>query len=61
VESLCIAFDGDESGRKASETIALRLASEGFNVHQVKLPEGEDINHFFSLTADAKGKFLELL
>lgn len=60
-DTVTIAFDGDKTGRQAAETVALRLAAEGFNVHQVKLPEDEDINSLFSLTADAKEKFLELV
>jgi DNA primase len=59
--SVTIAFDGDESGRGATESLALRLASKGYNAHSVRLPEGEDINTLFSLTADGKEKFLELL
>jgi DNA primase len=59
--SVTIAFDGDESGSHAAESLALRLASKGYNAHSVRLPNDEDINSFFSLTADAKEKFLELL
>ena len=60
-EAVTIAFDGDTTGRQAAETAALRLASEGFNAHSMQLPDEEDINSFFYLTADAKEKFLELL
>ena len=60
-DTVTIAFDGDESGRKGAESVVLRLAAEGINAHCVQLPEGEDINSLFSLTADAKEKFLELL
>ncbi len=60
-DSVTIAFDGDESGRKGAETAALRLAAEGINAHSIQLPEDEDINSLFYLTADAKQQFLELL
>lgn len=59
--SVTIAFDGDESGSHAAENLALRLASKGYNAHSVRLPDDEDINNLFSLTADGKEKFLELL
>lgn len=60
-EVFYLAFDGDDSGKKAAQSLALRLAAEGLRAHVIELPEEEDINSFFSLTADAKGRFLELL
>jgi DNA primase catalytic core len=60
-ESVAVVFDGDDTGKKVAQSVALRLAAEGLRAHVVELPEEEDINGFFSLTADAKGKFLELL
>jgi DNA primase len=60
-EAVTIAFDGDTTGRQAAETAALRLASEGFNAHSMRLPDDEDISSLFYLTADAKRQFLELL
>jgi DNA primase catalytic core len=59
--AVTIAFDGDESGRKGAANVRSRLIAEGINTQVVALPEEEDLNHFFSLTADAKGRFLELL
>lgn len=60
-EAVTIAFDGDESGRKGAEAVTSRLAAEGINAHSMRLPEDEDINSIFYLTADAKRQFLELL
>lgn len=60
-EAVTIAFDGDESGRKGAENVRSRLAAEGINAHVIGLPDDEDINSLFYLTADAKGRFLELL
>jgi len=60
-EAVTIAFDGDDTGRKAAESVALRLASEGVNAHSMRLPDNEDINSFFYITANAKAEFLELL
>jgi len=59
--SVTIAFDGDESGRKGAETVTSRLAAEGISAHSMRLPDDEDINSFFYITADAKRQFLELL
>ena len=61
VTTIYIAFDADESGRHAAGSLASRLESEGFSARPVNLPEGEDVNSFFSLTADAKRKFTELI
>ena len=61
VTTIYIAFDADESGRSAAALLVSRLESEGFSARPVNLPEGEDINSFFSLTADAKQKFTELI
>lgn len=60
-ESVVIAFDGDESGRKGAETAASRLSGEGITARIIHLPDNEDINSLFSLTADAKAEFLALL
>lgn len=61
---LYLAFDADQAGKKAMETLAARLATEGFGVYPVALPAGEDVSSLFSLTADpidAKQGFIELL
>jgi DNA primase catalytic core len=60
-EEIHICFDSDESGRRGGETVAARLQSEGFCVAAVALPDGQDINDFFLLTADAKERFEALL
>jgi DNA primase catalytic core len=60
-EVIKICFDHDESGRRGQEAVAARLRSEGFSVSALALPEGQDINDFFLLTADAKERFAALL
>ena len=60
-ESVTIAFDGDDTGKKSAQTVAKRFASEGIHTHVIELPEYEDINSLFYLTADAKRQFLELM
>ena len=61
VKSIYICFDADGSGRKATGAISTQLQAEGIKAHPITLPEGEDINSFFSLTANAKDRFKELL
>ena len=46
-----IAFDNDESGNKAAEKLAPRLAKEGANVHRLTVPQGKDINEYVCLLA----------
>ena len=61
VETAYLCFDGDDAGRQGMANIAPRLEAQGLTVHPVILPEGQDINSFFSLTADAKAAFEALL
>jgi len=56
-EKIRICFDNDESGRRGCKAVAARLREEGFEVDKIDLPEDQDINQFFSLTADAKESF----
>jgi len=46
VESVRLAFDGDESGDTAARTTAQRLQSFGIECHRVKLPLGSDPNSY---------------
>jgi DNA primase catalytic core len=46
-----IAFDNDESGNKAAEKLAPKLAKEGANVHRLTVPQGKDINEYVCLLA----------
>jgi DNA primase len=46
-----IAFDNDESGNKAAEKLAPKLAKEGANVLRLKVPQGKDINEYVGLLA----------
>ena len=43
VKTVTIAFDNDEPGRKASESLAARLLAEGFSVKQI-FPDSKDWN-----------------
>ncbi|MFZ1984382.1 MAG: CHC2 zinc finger domain-containing protein [Desulfatitalea sp.] len=61
VQTVHVCFDADESGRKAAEKITARLAGQGFTVHGVDLPDGQDINDYFLLTADASAEFKKRL
>ena len=61
VHTVHIAFDADEAGRKGAETIGAWLRAEGIGVQGITLPDGEDVANFFSLTADAKSRFLGLM
>jgi DNA primase catalytic core len=70
--TICIAFDGDTTGRQAAAATGERLTAEGFSVRQIELPDNQDVNSFFesfsfdklrtaSSTAIAADKFGELL
>lgn len=48
-ESVVVAFDGDDTGKKVARSVAARLAGEGLRPHVVELPEDEDITSLFSL------------
>jgi len=61
VETVHICFDADESGRKAAEKTAAKLESEGFKARRIELGEGQDINDFFLLTANAADEFKKLI
>ncbi len=61
LETVYICFDADESGAKATKSVSSRLQAENIRTHAVNLPEGQDINDFFLLTANAKDQFKELL
>jgi len=60
-EQIFICFDGDEPGRKAAETIRQTLEMNHLKPHCVVLPEGQDINDFFLLTAGPKEALKDLL
>jgi len=61
VETVYICFDADESGKKATQSVSERLKVENIRTYPVQLPQGQDINDLFLLTANAKERFNELL
>ena len=61
VDSVYICFDADESGQKATQSVSERLKVENIRTYPVQLPDGQDINDFFLLTANAKERFKALL
>jgi DNA primase catalytic core len=60
VEAVSICFDADEAGKEAAASVSARLQAEGVRTHIINLPEGQDINDFFLLTANASDRFKEL-
>jgi DNA primase catalytic core len=56
-----ICFDSDKSGLRGQEAVIVKLQKEDFTAVPVNLPKDIDINEFFSLTANAKENFNELL
>lgn len=61
IERIRICFDNDNAGRRGREAVAARLQEEGFTTEWLNLPEGQDINSFFLLTAGAGELFASLL
>ena len=61
LETVYICFDADESGRMATESVSARLQAENIRTCPVALPDGQDINDFFLLTAKPLERFKELL
>ena len=56
-KTVYVCFDCDESGIKGAKSVTNRLKYEGIESHTVTLPEGQDINDFFLLTADPVSEF----
>ncbi|MBN2435564.1 MAG: toprim domain-containing protein [Spirochaetes bacterium] len=61
VKSVYLCFDGDDAGKKATKAIAPMLADLNIKVYPIMLPCGQDINSFFSLVANPKNEFKELM
>jgi len=61
IQKLHICFDNDDSGNRGREAVTAKLQEEGFTVAPVTLPEHNDINDFFLLTADAGEQFEHLI
>ncbi len=61
IQKIYLCFDNDESGNRGQETVTARLREEGFVVIPTTLPNHNDINEFFLLTANAKERFEHLI
>jgi DNA primase catalytic core len=61
IQKIRICFDNDHAGRRGREVVAARLQEEGFTTEWLNLPEGQDINSFFLLTANSGEQFAALL
>ena len=46
IESVCLAYDADEAGEKATARAAAKLQAFGIECHQIKLPWGSDANSY---------------
>ena len=60
-ESILICFDADEPGRKAAQEIKQTLETKGIQASIIDLPDDQDINEFFLLTADPLNHFKAVL
>ncbi|MDA8403272.1 MAG: CHC2 zinc finger domain-containing protein [Desulfobacteraceae bacterium] len=60
-EKILLCFDADDAGKTATQTVKTRLAQESMTAYPVTLPDGQDINDFFLLTANPAERFSELL
>lgn len=54
IRTVYLLLDGDRPGREASVKLAARLKDIGYTCHILELPDGEDPNSFFSLTASPR-------
>jgi DNA primase len=45
-QKVYIAYDNDDDGNKAAESLAKHLSTEGIECYQVKLPRGHDVNDY---------------
>ena len=61
VETVYICLDADEPGTKAVREISKTLQTQGIQTFTVNLPDTQDINDFFLLTANPTDRFKELL
>jgi hypothetical protein len=53
-ERILIAFDRDEAGDRAAETLAKRLMGEGLDCFRLLFPKGEDANSYARLVQPAE-------
>jgi len=47
LREVVLCLKGDAAGREAAARLHVRLKEEGYRVHGVDLPDGEDVNSFF--------------
>ena len=56
-----LAYDADDSGDKAAERDAARLAAKGIEVYRVKFPRGMDVNEYASKVTPAPKSLAQAL
>jgi DNA primase len=61
IEVVYICFDADEAGGSALPMVQERLSNASIKTYPISLPEDQDINDFFLLTANAKEEFESLI
>jgi DNA primase catalytic core len=60
IERVLIAYDRDEAGERAAQSLAERLRAEGFGVWRIQFPKGMDANDY-ALKVQPASKSLGLL
>jgi DNA primase len=60
-ERVLIAYDADEAGDKAGETLAKKLTSEGIDCYRVQFPMGMDANQCAQRFKNAEKAFKQLI
>jgi DNA primase catalytic core len=60
-EAILICFDADAPGKNAAQELKHTLENQGIHTDMIMLPDDQDINEFFLLTADPVNHFKALL
>lgn len=60
-ETILICFDGDAAGARGAEAVQKTLEKDGHRTRLIQLPDCQDINEFFHLTADPSERFKTLI
>ncbi len=61
IQSVYIAYDGDEPGHNAADELGIRLSQSGFETYRMLLPDAEDVNSFALKQTDPRGGLANLL